>query len=504
VPSHRAPNYVVGVHAICAADDNGLNPAAITSDNVDDWLARANEVFEVAGIRFTYNKKLELMKDSMVNGVEGSDDPNWEQVKAKLNPEATATGKVVIVFRQRGGGGFSSSGYDFVVMPGFNTDVDCPTGKIQNIGLLAHEIGHYLGLGHAFMEFHSVDEARNYFLSKGRNAQIFDADAGTISDTPPYPYIQELQCEETINTVELLGVGFSLGRENIMNYYYSSNPSTLSQQQILKVRETLLGRQIRHNLKIEYELSPSTEEFVFNAPYEVYRTKYDALWGQGWRLHLLDVTSVRDTALYNAVWRPGKATERQEYGSTQQSLRTTYGKLWPKGWRLHILDTYVALNEARYVAVWRSSSDSEIQIYDWSLADFRQEDTQQRAQGMRLHSVDTYVLGGQVFYAVVWKPGNEEEKQSYGLLFPSLFAKNLEWQQKGWRLHILDSYVLNGLPYFNAVWRRGLHEEMPLCNVPDTEFTSKYNKYFNLGWRIHILDTYAQNNSITFNTVWRK
>ena len=117
---------------------------------------------------------------------------------------------------QSTGGGFSWHDYNFAVLPGFNTYV-C---GYQNIGELAHELGHYLGLSHPFaMIFNSVQDAQAYLSAHGNLPGIFDGDG--LSDTPPDPYIDtpQFQCDPSVQSVTLNGQVFPLPRKNIMSYY---------------------------------------------------------------------------------------------------------------------------------------------------------------------------------------------------------------------------------------------------------------------------------------------
>jgi hypothetical protein len=131
------------------------------------------------------------------------------------------------------GGGFSWYDYNFVAMPGFDSDV-C---GYQNIGMLAHEIGHYLGLAHTFDEiFVSEQEAEAFFIANDNDPLAFDGDG--FADTPPDPYVEvwAIQCEP-VDSIELGGMTFPLPRTNIMSYYEVR--TGLSQQQIERVRYVL-------------------------------------------------------------------------------------------------------------------------------------------------------------------------------------------------------------------------------------------------------------------------
>src|SRR5215210_4674468 len=114
-------------------------------------------------------------------------------------------------------------------------------------------------------------------------------------------------------------------------------------------------------------LRPSTEPEIqlYDASYEQFRARYDELWPQNWRLHILQTyVTLFQEVRYNAVWRPSAEPEWQLYGATYEQFRARYDELWPQNWGLHILQTYVTLfQEVRYNAVWRPSAAPEWQLY---------------------------------------------------------------------------------------------------------------------------------------------
>ncbi|MGZ9112370.1 MAG: hypothetical protein ACXW3X_15150 [Rhodoplanes sp.] len=79
---------------------------------------------------------------------------------------------------------------------------------------------------------------------------------------------------------------------------------------------------------------------VFGWLYEHYRPRYDQLWKENWRLHLLDVYLHQGKVLYNAVWRPGSSGEIQIYGCGRNDFHKLNGELWNKDMRLHSAITY--------------------------------------------------------------------------------------------------------------------------------------------------------------------
>jgi hypothetical protein len=90
------------------------------------------------------------------------------------------------------------------------------------------------------------------------------------------------------------------------------------------------------------------------------------------------------------VWRPSTEGEIQVYGWAYEDFRAKYDELWPQGWRLHLLNNYVVNGEVLYTAVWRPSTEGEIQVYGWAYEDFRAKYDELWPQGWRLHIVAIY------------------------------------------------------------------------------------------------------------------
>ncbi len=147
--------------------------------------------------------------------------------------------------------------------------------------------------------------------------------------------------------------------------------------------------------------------------YADYRTQYDALWSQGWRLHLLANRVVNGQVRYTAVWRPSTAGEIQVYEWSYDDYRKKYDELWSQGWRLHLLNNIVVNGQVRYTAVWRPSTAGEIQVYEWSYDDYRKKYDELWSQGWRLHLLNNIVVNGQVRYTAVWRPSTAGEIQVY-------------------------------------------------------------------------------------------
>jgi len=237
------PLLTVHVQAVQVSNDDGSRAANINTDQVKRWVDKANEVYAQASVRLLFDPSTDFssVRSSVLNAMAGNSDANWDlEVETGNKIAADHAGKLTVFFIHGPGtgptgGAFSSLNYNFVEMPGFNDTSVCGS---QNIGIMAHEVGHYLGLAHTFARtFASSTEAESFFAANGSTPAIFDGDG--LSDTPPDPFIglPANQCDPG-PTITLKDQALQLPYLNIMSYYYSSgvDRTELTPQQIAIMR----------------------------------------------------------------------------------------------------------------------------------------------------------------------------------------------------------------------------------------------------------------------------
>jgi Pregnancy-associated plasma protein-A len=225
----------IPIYALQLSDDDGSNTVPITPEQVQRWLDTANVVYKDARMHFMFDGKLHPMKNTVFNNVTGDDDPKWEWLTNELNKIAAREKKVVLVFRNKGGGGFSWWTYDYIVLPGFNKTNLCKTG--MDLSLLPHELGHYFGLPHTF-EITALSEKAlsDTLLAHKNNLAIFDGDKDYVDDTGPDPFVNELQCDTNASLVKVGGTSYTIMRSNPMSYWRYDRAKIFTPGQIKRVR----------------------------------------------------------------------------------------------------------------------------------------------------------------------------------------------------------------------------------------------------------------------------
>jgi hypothetical protein len=242
-----------------------------------------------------------------------------------------------------------------------------------------------------------------------------------------------------------------------------------------------------------------------------FEDQYRDLFPQGWRLYILQAYVQSDGGVrYNAVLRPaGNTDEKHLYGVTFAEFKSLYNTLFPEGWRLYILQSYVADGDVRYNAVWRSGAGmaGEFQEYGVDISDLDTWYDGYKSDDWRLVVYESYLSNtGDVLYNGVIRAGDVSTTRVDGYTLPDFQAKAKELEAEGWRLYIVQPYVAaDGTVLYNAIWHPGDHAETRIEGYTVTDFVNKYQDLWNDGWRLYSLNAYVPpGGDVRYDAVWRR
>ena len=247
------------IQAVILSNDNGGSAAPITLAQIDTWVDAAKEIFKDHLFELTFDHtNVVYVKSTTLNNPPNTPD-NWQPDPENgifFSPDtiydmfanSVAAGypdKIVVLFRGAGGGGWSwgPPNLRYVSMPSWtNTGISKPNAGSwnPNTTLLAHEVGHYLGLAHTFWETRcNLVTAANTDGDAG--GQRGDTDADDVLDTPADP---GAACAPTSSltcpggSVVVKGITFTPPWTNLMSYH-DCLPETMSLDQRKAINFTL-------------------------------------------------------------------------------------------------------------------------------------------------------------------------------------------------------------------------------------------------------------------------
>jgi hypothetical protein len=245
-------------------------PGYVTQSAVVTMLADASSAYSAAGVTFEL-ATFETDPDPLLSNDPGGAVPipvGGPPLNLELPREARAArypGGVVVFFRP-GGGSYSSSWGGFVVMA-------------DAAGMdFAHEVGHFLHLGHTFVDgytnalfaenlksFESAKALAIQLIASGGGLGVFDGDYPDVKDTPPdpgpplfqpsgytsdhSPKVANEHCSTGPLTLDVGGTSYVLApdRMNIMSYFMTCpGEHNISPDQISIVQDTLTRWNRRH------------------------------------------------------------------------------------------------------------------------------------------------------------------------------------------------------------------------------------------------------------------
>ncbi|MDH5178933.1 MAG: hypothetical protein OEZ39_00230 [Gammaproteobacteria bacterium] len=186
--------------AVQLSDDDGNNRAPVTPQEIEHWVNRANTSWKGSGYKFTFDPDKDIIQVSSTVLNSKPDDaanPQWELYRLTGNYLASLLPRhqIPVLFRQRGQTGWSGGpGHsNFISMPSYsNTCIKKQTGGACRGGccpddtLLAHQLGHYLGLVHTNTNV-PCDKVKAEIADGDRQGWFANNKEDDIRDTAPDP-----------------------------------------------------------------------------------------------------------------------------------------------------------------------------------------------------------------------------------------------------------------------------------------------------------------------------
>ncbi|MFV0375141.1 hypothetical protein [Microbacterium sp.] len=464
-----AMTYTIRVHAIPLTDADGGRANEVTAAQFAQAVDGMNEIFAAAEVRFAFDpdKDWHPRRDTSLNGMHNGNPGAWW---AEANRVAAEHRGRMVVFLRWGPDSTSRAGNWYAyppdtgqrvpphaALPTVNVDFVAALnsgGGFENRGaLLAHEVGHYLGLFHTHPGWGPTEAAKVEQWVGKEGARALDGDL--LADTPRDPgraYYQERVQRENFcsgpTSFTVSGHKVTPDKTNVMSYYRCA-PVTMTAGQVKVVRRTLQhpsrNHLIRTSAGVRYAgvFLPGDDRHALwvGDDWAGFTDKWSELSDDGLRLIDLESYVIGGRRRFSGVFRAGTGGHALWVASSWKGFVAGRDEFAKDGLRLHDFETWTEGRTRKYAGVFLAGRGGHALWVDDSWRGFTDTWRELSRDGLRLQEIETWTAGRTRKYAGVFLPGRGGHALWVDDSWKGFIAKRDELGEEGLRLHDFETWT---------------------------------------------------------------